>query len=877
VEGSLLATKIGVPPARPRLVSRNRLIDRLNDGSDYSLTLVSAPPGFGKTTMVSDWCRANGSRTPVTWLSLDEADDDPARFWDYVVAALRVVQPTVGETALSLLHSPQPAPIQSALVPLLNELAQASQDFVLVLDDYQFIKSQDIQSGVAFLLEHMPRRMRLLIVTRADPALPLARLRGRGRMMEIGADDLRFTLEETVELMRQLRATLLPLEDVRSLNQRTEGWAVGLKMAALSMGQREDVSGFIADFAGSQRYVMDYLIEEVLEQQPADLQDFLLKTSFLEKLTASLCDAVTGRTDSQELLPALERANLFLVPLDGSRQWFRYEHLFAELLRHRLTRVSGEAAAAELHERASRWYKDQGLLGDSIDHALAAQDWQAALDLLGEVSESRLLNGEMVTLAAWFRAVPEEVLLSRPRLCGDYSAALIFTGRLDAAEIILARVEPIVGTDTGMSARVVALRAIIASLRGDIEQSVELAQWSLPRLSPADVSLRASLSLNLGVVYWYLGFLRKADPLYEEAYRAAKQAGNPGISMVALSMLADIARWRGRLSRTIELCEEALESAPDSPFATNPHSAMIDPLYERNQLEAALSHANRALDLNRLQGHRPSQWSTLSNLAQIRLALGDKAGALRATQEVDQLLAGDPRPEARSHHAAHHALLSLRLGDVDEAACWGERLRHVEGPVGFWDRLLLIRLLAVQGQEEAVSEQIRHFYESVEVEPFSPEWQGWSIVLRISQALCTREPEDALGYLADALAAAEPEGWIRSFVDEGSRLVPLLRAAVSRGICADYAHRLLAIIEMEQGRDVDAARSAGRSSVPTLLTEREVEILRLVAAGLSNGQIAGGLFISTGTVKVHLHNISEKLSTTNRTGAAARARDLGLL
>jgi LuxR family transcriptional regulator, maltose regulon positive regulatory protein len=877
MEVSLLATKIGAPPTRARLVPRPRLLDRLHDGLDHSLVLVSAPAGFGKTTLVSDWSRRDPSAAQTSWLSLDEGDNDPVRFWDYVVAALRTSQPGVGETTLALLRSPPPVPAQTALIPLLNELSAVSQDFVLVLDDYQFIKSREIHAGLTFLLDHLPTRMHLLIATRADPPFSLARLRGRGRLLEVGADDLRFTVEETSQLMRDLRVAQLPFEDVSSLNQRTEGWAVGLKMAALSMGQREDVSEFIADFAGSQRYVMDYLLEEVLEQQPEDVQDFLLRTSVLDTMSAPLCDAITGRTDSEALLPALERANLFLVPLDQSRHWFRYEHLFAELLRHQLTRISGETAITKLHTRASDWYKRNGLLGEAIDHALAARGWETALDLLAEASEPRLLAGEMTTLLAWFRAVPEDVLLTRHRLCGDYSMALTFTGQVDAADSVLARVEAALARSSEAWARVTALRAIVESVRGNIPGSAALAQASLPLLSPADVLIRASVSLNLGVVYWYLGLLDRAEPLYQEAYEAAQQAGNPSIAMVALSGLADMARWRGQLSKSIELCGQAIDLAPESPFSAHPRGTIADPFYERNMLEQARAQLNSALGFNRLLGHRPAQWEALSALAQVSTALGDEAAAEQATAQVARLLAGDTRPEARSQLVAHHLLLALNRGDLEEASQWGDRLMSFDGPVGFWNRLLLIRLLGAQGRHELVAEHVRRFYASAEVEPFSPEWRGWLIVIRIGQALCAPEPEEGVHFLAEALAAAEPEGWIRSFVDEGPRLAPLLRQARSRGISPEYAAKLLTIIQLEERRRAQSGTSSQPSALCALLTDRELEILGLVAAGLANRQIAGRLFVSLGTVKVHLHNIAEKLHTANRTEAVARARELGVL
>jgi LuxR family transcriptional regulator, maltose regulon positive regulatory protein len=876
MEASLLATKTAIPPARPWLVPRNRLFERLREGLSYGLILVSAPAGFGKTTLLSEWARHEPPTAHTSWVSLDERDSDPVRFWDYTVAALETLRPDIGEMVLPLLHSPRPLPVESVLVTLINELSSVSEDVVLVLDDYQFVRSQEVHAGVVFLLDHMPASMRVVIATRADPPLPLARWRGRGQMLEVGADELRFTVDEAAELLKTLRGSYLPTEDVAALTQRTEGWAVGLKMAALSMRPGKDPSEFIATFAGSQRYVMDYLIEEVLRQQPHDVEDFLLKTSVLEKLTAPLCDAVTGRTDSRSLLPTLERANLFLVPLDEDRSWFRYEHLFAELLRHQLKRESGEEMVAQLHGRASEWYDRAHMTGDAIHHALTARDWERAASLIAGVAPRHWQTGETMALVGWLRALPEETLDSNPSLSIDYAIALLFTGQLDAAADVLQRLEPLADRDSVLLGRTTACRALLAIYRGETRRAAELAHAALPSLPATDVDLRASLSVNLGIMTWYAGLFGESEPLLTQAYETARQSGNPLIASTALSFLSSISQCRGNLHHAIELSELAIELAGRTPASAAPHQSLGSILYELNELDSAERHLKEALDRCKLLGLPEVQESVHHSLMCIGLARGDDVAVREAIQALDRRAATEKSPIVWARQAGYHVQLALAESDVNEAARWGGRLTQYGDVVPFYLRHLPARLLIAQGRNEQVPEEIWKFYESVHVRPLAPEWKGWLIRFRVYQALSASTPDEALGFLAEALTAGETEGWIRTFVDEGPALAQLLRKAVTRGMTPDYAARLLTIIEAE-ARDKSRGKSLHPAGVRGLLTERESEILRLLAAGLSNREIAQRLFISLGTVKVHVHNISEKLNVTGRSRAVARARELKLI
>ncbi|MBC8450567.1 MAG: hypothetical protein H8D78_22765 [Chloroflexi bacterium] len=492
----LLSTKLYVPPVRPELVPRPRLIERLNAGLHRKLTLVSAPAGFGKTTLLSEWTQQ--SEFSVAWVSLDRDDSDPARFWAYFIAALQTVQADVGEGALAVFQSPQPPPIEAILTTLINEIATLPDPFALVLDDYHLIQAQPIHSALAFLLDHLPPQIHLVIAGRADPPLPLARLRGRGQLTELRETDLRFTLDEAATFLNQVMGLGLSAEDVAALEARTEGWIAGLQMAALSMRGRKDIPGFIAAFTGSHRYILDYLMEEVFQQQSADVQDFLLKTSILERFTAPLCDAIAEREDSHDVLLALERANLFIVPLDESRQWYRYHRLFADLLRHRLQIAGPQDLVPHLHTRASQWYEAEGFAAGAVHHALAGSDWERAATLILDVSETMLKRGELVTLLGWLQALPAEVVRVRPQLCLTYGWALILTGQLDAAESYLGQAEGAAQDDAALLGDIVSAQAFIARIRGDDSRTIELSQRALSLLPQDDLSARSIVAVNLG-------------------------------------------------------------------------------------------------------------------------------------------------------------------------------------------------------------------------------------------------------------------------------------------------------------------------------------------------------------------------------------------
>jgi LuxR family maltose regulon positive regulatory protein len=561
VAASLLATKLFVPPAQPGLVARPRLQERFRVALNYGLVLVSAPAGFGKTTLVSEWVHSSRPPVPTAWLSLEEGENDPVRFWDYFVAALKIVKPAVGETALSLLHAPEPYPTESLLTALINDLMGIRKDFLVVLDDYHLIVAEPIHAGIAFLLDHLPPKMHLIISTRVDPPLPLAHFRGKGTLLEIGADNLRFSQEETTSLFAAMDTPPLSAESINALNTKAEGWVVGLKMAALSMRREKDILAFIAGFTGSQRYIMDYLVDEVLQRQPDEVRDFLLKTSVLERLSAPLCDYVTGHGGGREMLVRLEQANLFLVALDQSREWYRYHHLFAELLRHQLKVMSGAEEVALLYQRASQWCDDHEFPDDAVRYALAYRDWETAMRLIYAQSGERLKRGEWNTLIDWLQVIPDELLRTHPRLYSQYAMALVNADQFKPGEAALSYLERTAQADTRLQGEVAFSRNTLARRRGDIPLAIEMAEKALSLLPPDSFAMRAMTSFWLGFVQYARGLLEEARRLCSDAYEMARQAGEDRVGAQAAAWLGVILWMRGRLREALEMAQQAVDLA----------------------------------------------------------------------------------------------------------------------------------------------------------------------------------------------------------------------------------------------------------------------------------------------------------------------------
>ncbi len=800
--GPLLETKLHVPRWRRSLVARPRLSERMSRGAESALTLVSAPAGFGKTTLLAEWLAvAAADGRSVAWLSLDQRDNDPALFWTYLVAALNTGAPGVGAGALSLLQPSQP-PGEAGLVALLNDLDAISDDVVLVLDDYHVIDAREVQDGMAFLLEHLPPQIHLVIGSRADPALPLARLRGRGELVEIRAADLRFTPGEAAEYLNEVMGLALTAADVAALEGRTEGWIAALQLAALSLQGREDTAAFIAGFAGDDRYIVDFLAEEVLQRQPGHVQQFLLQTSILERLTGPLCDAVTGQDGGKAELAALERGNLFLVPLDDRRQWYRYHQLFADVLHARL-RDEQPDDVPDLHRRASGWHEQNGEPSEAIRHALAAQDFGRAADLIELEIPGMLKIRQEAAVLGWLELLPDEVVRARPVLSVGFAGALLAGGEyegvearlrdaegwLDGATDIRRRshapaAEMIVVDDAEfrrLPAEIELYRAAQALVRGDGPGTVRHARRALG-LAPADDHLgRASAAALMGLAFWASGDLEAGHSGYAECMAGLRRAGHIADTFGCAIALADIRRTQGRLGEAMRTYEQALQRASQQGGAVlrgtaDMYVGMSEVHRERDDLPAATQQLLRSQELGEHTGLPQNRYRWRVAMARVREAEGDLGGALDLLNEAERLYVGDFFPNVRPVPALK-ARVRIAQGELGEALGWArERDLSVEDDLSYlreFEHITLVRVLLARYADERAEHPIQEATRLLErLLRAAEEGQrtGSVIEILVLQAVAHQARDDvpaALASLRRALMLAEPEGYVRIFADEG--------------------------------------------------------------------------------------------------------------
>ena len=870
METSLLTTKLNIPPVRPQIVPRLRLIERLNESLNFNLVLVSAPAGFGKTTLLSEWVHSNQPEVFPAWVSLDEGDNDPVRFWDYFIAALQTLQAGCGEKILPWLHSSQAPPAESMLTALINELTTIKRDFFIVLDDYHLIESRQIHDGIIYFIEHLPPHIHLVIVSRADPPLPLARFRGRAMMLEIHTDDLRFTQDDTANLLKELKMPGLSAEDLTALNERTEGWVTGLKMAALSMREQKDIPAFIATFTGSQRYIMDYLMEEVLQKQPQEICDFLMKTSILERLNGPLCNALVGREDSRRILLDLEREYLFIMPLDDTRQWYRYEHLFADLLQNECITTYGTEQVIDLHRQASQWFEDNNLPNEAVNHALAARDWERALRLISVLYEERRKRGEYETLIGWLQAIPEEMLRGHIRLYSKYTTLLVATGHLDTTEAALGFLETTNLDDTSKG-EVTFARGFIYKSRGDLKHSIELFEKSFTLVPPDDIAMRSRIAHNIAHSRQRLGHFQEVEKWATTACELARQTGDVMIESSAMGQIAIINSYQGKLKRANEIYKKANELIEQTTLAGNQGLLCMN-YYFLNDFEAVTENARLAVEMGELTGGKGMSMTGLYYQARVCLVRGDAAEADAVMTRLDEA-SRSPSIDSTWHafYIASRVMYAIRRDNLEEAVRWGERLPDLSVMM-LSDQPIHARLLLAQGKREPAARILRELYEKF----IQLAATGMVIPVRIYQALAAEKKEQALEFLAEALTIAAPEGNIRIFVDEGKLLKPLLEKALTRQITPNFTRKLLDIIEEEE-QQRQARLRAAVSSPPDLLSERELEVIKLLADDVGNQRIAEQLCVNLSTVKTHVHHIIEKLEVKDRRQAVQRVKVLKLI
>jgi LuxR family maltose regulon positive regulatory protein len=895
LDPSLAATKMFVPRTRRELVSRLRLNERLENSVHNRLTLVSGPAGFGKTTLVANWLTDSFEpERAVAWLSLDPADEDPATFWRQVVTALNVAIPgsvvetleLVGGDSLSAEH---------ALPVLINELAVTSKDVWLVLDDFHAIQSRAVLVGVAFLLDRLPTNVHVVLITRADPDLPLSRWRARGELVEIRAADLRFNADETATFLNEVSGLGLSGENVELLGHRTEGWIAALQLAALSLEGRDDPTGFISRFAGNDKFIVDYLVDEVLAHQTPEVRKFLLQSAVLDRLTGPLCDAVTGGTDGHEALVALERANLFLFPLDDHREWYRYHHLFADVLRGRLLPAPSEEVLL-LHQRASRWHETHGAVEDSVRHALAARDFDRACHLMEAAIPSMRRLRQDSLLLGWLAELPDDAIRMSPVLSVFYGWKLLLTGDLDGAQARLDDAEQVLANATAgarskwadtnelrtLPATIAIYRASVAQAQGRVAEISVHAQKALDLAEPEDHLARGAATAFLGLASWATGDVRTAVGTFSDAVSSLHAAGNVADASSSTVVLADMWLAAGRFGQARRLYAEALPLAEARGAAFGETTALLhvglgEIEREAGHLASARHHLETALDLDDHTSVSPSHFRWLVAMGRIREAEGDWAAAIVLMDQAQASYRPGFYVDVRPIPAVK-ARTAIGGGDLSLAESWAqdhhEWASETDDYLAEFDRLTYVRLTLAQHrlrpQPEKLDEAALVLSRLLEAASGMARWGSVVEIHMLAALVCDAQGHRsvALRSLGEAFSAApEPEGYVRLFLDEGDPMKALLRDAAQLGIADGHPRRLIA----------QPKHPVGPQPLLDPLSEREVQVLRLLDGELSGPDIARELFVSHNTVRTHTRHIFAKLQVTSRRAAVHRAREVGLL
>lgn len=870
----LLSTKFSKPLHRPDLIPRARLIERLDQGSAGKLILICAPAGFGKTTIMSLWEQQN--RSPSAWLALDADDNQVVRFLVYMITAFQAIAPEVGQTALAMLQSTQSSSLEVVLTVLINELSSLPEDFFLFLDDYHLIEAQAIHTALSFLIEHLPQHMHLVIASRSDPPLPLSRLRARGQLTELRQADLRFTTEEAAGFLKQSLGLQLTPQQIAALEARTEGWIAGLQLAALSMRGRENHEAFIRDFSGSHRFVIDYLADEVFSRQAEDLRQFLCETAIVDRLTPALCQAITGRSDSAALLRMLEEANLFLIPLDDQRTWYRYHPLFQDFLRTRLE----EHLRTELHKKASQWFLANGYAYEAVNHALSTGDMDLAEQVISQAVKDAFQQAAFPSLIGWLEALPEERVLANPVLAIYKSLTLFITHSLEEALPYGLAAEKLIGSDmqSALQGQFLCLKAHLAMCVGQLDEAVQYAREALEYLEEEHHFLH-NLTLNvLGQVLEMKGEVAMAVEIYRQAFEYGWQAGDHLGALVVFTNLVFGLNELGRRREAVSGCQRLVA---DEKLSTEHGLPLKDAIYlpwsllefEANNLDLAFEYSERALKLAQAVNFTPATIWAQYILAFVHLAKGELEAMRELTRQGREFASQTGRENLQgTWFAALEAQASIDSGDLPAALRWADSMGYTpqDSPSHWMDQpyFTYLRSLLRSGQVEAAQALLN----TMETLAEQGGRQRKLITIYLLQALACQangEKETARERLSRAVELAAPEGYRRAFLDEGQGIQQLLPHV--RQIAPAFVDELL--FSFHPSKPVPASVEGFMEA----LTERELEVLELVAKGLSNREIAEVLYVTLGTTKKHLNNIFSKLYVESRTQAVAKARELGLL
>ena len=910
--GPLLETKLHIPGRSERRIARPRLSDQLGRGGGTSVVVISAPAGFGKTTAVTEWIESLpiASRC-MAWLSLDERDNDPVTFWTYVIAALRTVLGREFGVGSSTLMQSSRAPLDAVIATLLNELLTADADVVLVLDDYHVITAPEIHESVALLLERLPPRARVVIASRADPPLPLGRLRVSGRLVEVRASDLRFTTDETAEYLERSADATLSTNDIAALAERTEGWVAALQMAALSMHGRDDISSFVAEFAGDDRYIVDYLAEEVLDRQTDDVRQFLLRTSILDRLNGPLCDAVTGQRGGKSTLEQLERANMFLVPLDDRRQFYRYHHLFADVLRAHLYDEDPDVTS-DLHGRASAWFASNGEMSEAIRHALAAGDPERAADLMELALPAWQRDRQEATIRNWLQLLPSDVMTTRPVLIMGLVGALASIGefaedtedRLNHVERLLdlvasGRASPgqVVIDDANQLQQLPAMiemyRAALALMRGDLDGTRVHGHRALDVARENEHVVRAAAAALVGLAAWSGGDIDAACDGYTESMAGLHRAGHYSDVLGCSITLADLRLAQGRLREAKLIYTEGLalgtsQNGPPLRGTADMHVGLSEILLEMGDLGGAIAHLDHSAGLGDHNGLPQHPYRSRLAMARVRAAEGDMAAARELLDDAERVYTTDFSPSIRPIPAVRAGLLADH-GNLDGPPGWArERGLSADDTLDYlteFEHIALARVLLAEFRAglsaQSVVDAIR-LLERVSIEAATAGRNGDLLQVLVLLALAQDAQGDraaGIAHLEQAITLAEPEGYLRLFLDAGPWIQPLLEAVADKGPSAGHVDRILDRILnriLNATTQLPEPRTAQQPLIDPL-SDRELDVLKLLTSELTGPEIARELMVSVNTMRTHTKSIYSKLGVTSRRAAVRHAEELQLL